>query len=233
MGILKSKRLVNFLVIKLNENFRLRRLGTIFIFMSVVWAASGQVLNYEVVRGSKKLGDMTVKRTSLENQTYYEIESKVTFRILFSFVVDYESTSEYKYGQLIKEYTHNQLSGKTQKKSTIWWDGQVYTLDLDGSRIKVKQPINYSVAAVYYEEPEDQKKVYSPQFGEYLIFKKIKDHVYELESPDGRNEYYYTHGVCTEVKVFRDFAKFSFVMTPESLAAVESKKIVGGGFVVD
>ena len=232
-GILNSKRFANFLVYKLNENFLLKRLITIFISCSVAWAASGQVLNYEVVKGSKKLGDMTVKRTALENQTYYEINSKVTFRILFSFVVDYESTSEYKYGQLVKEYTHNQLSGNTQKKSTIWWDGQTYTLDLDGSRIHVKEPINYSVAAVYYEEPDHQKKVYSPQFGEFLTFKKIKDHVYELESPDGRNEYYYTNGVCTEVKVFRDFAKFSVVMTPESLQAVKSKKIVGGGFVVD
>lgn len=175
---------------------------------------------------------MTVKRTALENQTYYEIDSKVIFRMLFSFVVDYESTSEYKYGQLIKEYTHNQLSGNTQKKSTIWWDGKKYTLDLDGSRITIDKPINYSVAAIYYEEPGDNQKVYSPQFGKYLTFEKISDHVYEMVSPDGRNEYYYTNGICTEVKVFRDFAKFSFVMTPKSLAAVESKKIVGGGFVV-
>lgn len=176
---------------------------------------------------------MTVNRTASENRIYYEIESKVTFRLLFSFVVDYESTSEYKYGQLIKEYTHNELNGNTQKKSTIWWDGSKYTLDLDGSRINMDKPIEYSVAAIYYEEPEHKKKVYSPQFGKYLTFERLREHVYELESPDGRNEYYYTNGVCTEVKVFRDFAKFSFVMTPESLIAVKSKQIVGGGYVVD
>ena len=58
---------------------------------------------------------MTVKRTALEHKTYYEIDSKVTFRILLSFTVDYESTTDYHYGILIKEYTHSQLSGKTQK----------------------------------------------------------------------------------------------------------------------
>jgi len=176
---------------------------------------------------------MTVKRTALENHTYYEIDSKVIFRILFSFTVDYESTSEYKYGKLIKEYTHNQLSGKTQKKSTVWYDGENYTLDLDGSRTTFKGPIEYSVAAIYYEEPEDGQKVYSPQFGEYLTFEKVGEHKYELESPDGINEYYYTLGVCTEVKVFRDFAKFSFVMTPESLTAVKERRILGGGYLVD
>ena len=201
--------------------------------LSVGCLAFGQSLSYEVVKGSKKLGDMTVKRTALKDHTYYEIDSKVTFRLLFSFTVDYESTSEYKYGQLIKEYTHNQLNGSTQKKSTIWWDGSKYTLDLNGSRTEEKAPITYSVAAVYYEEPDDGQQVYSPQFGEYLEFTKLEDHVYEMVSPDGRNEYYYTNGICTEVKVFRDFAKFSFVMTPESLVAVKQKKIVGGGVAVD
>jgi len=176
---------------------------------------------------------MTVKRTALENKTYYEIESKVTFRILLSFTVDYESTSEYKYGQLIKEYTHNQLNGRSQKKSIIWFDGSKYTLDLDGSRTYPKGPIKYSVAAVYYEEPRDGQKVFSPQFGEYMRFEKIGAHTYELDSPDGLNTYTYTNGICTEVKVSRDFAKFSFIMTPESLMAVKQKKIVGGGVAVD
>ena len=179
------------------------------------------------------MGDMTVKRTALENSTYYEIDSEVTFRILLSFTVDYESTSEYKYGKLIKEYTHNRLNGSTQKKSTLWFDGEKYTLDLNGTRYTEKSPINYSVAAIYYEEPKDGQKVYSPQFGEYLEFEKVGDHRYEMESPDGLNIYSYTNGICTEVKVNRDFAKFSFVMAPESLIAVKNKSIIGGGMVVD
>ncbi len=195
--------------------------------------AFSQVLSYDVIRGSKKLGDMTVKRTALENSTYYEIDSEVTFRILLSFTVDYESTSEYKYGKLIKEYTHNRLNGSTQKKSTLWFDGEKYTLDLNGTRYTEKSPINYSVAAIYYEEPKDGQKVYSPQFGEYLEFEKVGDHRYEMKSPDGLNIYSYTNGICTEVKVNRDFAKFSFVMAPESLIAVKNKSIIGGGMVVD
>lgn len=176
---------------------------------------------------------MTVKRTLEENSVYYEIDSKVTFKILFSFSVDYESTSKYEYGKLIKEYTHNRLNGNSQKKSTVWFDGEKYTLDLNGSRTTYEPPINYSVAVVYFEEPEDGQRVFSPQFGEYLRFEQIADGKYELESPDGTNEYTYTNGICSEVKVFRDFAKFSFVMTPESLVAVKQKKIVGGGAVVD
>ncbi|WP_370088781.1 DUF6134 family protein [Ekhidna sp.] len=205
------------------------RSSLIILILSIVSQASmGQTLHYEVVKGSKKLGDMTVDRTISENQVKYEINSQVTFRILFSFTVDYESTSEYKNGRLIKEYTHNMLNGSTQKKSTIWFDGQKYTLDLDGARITVKEPIEYSVAAIYFQEPKDGQRVYSPQFGDYLTFVKIGDHEYEMESPDGLNTYTYINGICSEVKVSRDFAKFYFIMTPESLLAVKQKKIISG-----
>jgi len=175
---------------------------------------------------------MTAKRTLLEDKTYYDLDSKVTFKLLFSFTVDYKCTSDYKYGQLIKEFTDNELNGSTQKKSTIWWDGIKYTLDLNGSRTEEKSPINYSVAAIFHIEPKDGQKIYSPQFGKYLTLTKIEDHAYEMISPDGKNEYYYTNGTCTEVKLFRDFARFSFVMTPESLMAVKQRK-VGGSKAVD
>lgn len=206
---------------------------TILISLIVFQVALGQTVHYDVVKGSKKLGDMTVKRMLSEDQVKYEIKSKVTFKILFSFSIDYESTSEYKYGQLIKEYTHNELNGSTQKKSTIWFDGEKYTLDLNGSRSTINRRIEYSVATIYFEEPEDGQKVFSPQFGEYLAFKKIDEHQYEMESPDGINLYTYTNGICSEVKVNRDFAKFYFRITEESLLEVQSKKIVGGSLIVD
>lgn len=199
----------------------------------VFQVALGQTVHYNVVKGSKKLGDMTVKRMISDNQINYEIESKVTFRILFSFTVDYESTSEYKYGQLIKEFTHNKLNGSTQKKSTIWFDGKNYTLDLNGSRSSIYDDIKYSVAAIYFEEPKDGQKVFSPQFGDYLTFHKVNEHQYEMESPDGINLYTYTNGICSEVKVNRDFAKFYFKITDESLREVQSNKIVGGTPTVD
>lgn len=206
---------------------------TILTSLIVFQTSIGQTVHYDVVKGSKKLGDMTVKRILSDNQVKYEIDSKVTFRILFSFTVDYESTSEYKYGQLIKEYTHNQLNGSTQKKSTIWFNGDNYTLDLNGSRTSLRDKIEYSVGTIYFEEPKDGQKVFSPQFGEYLTFRKLAEHQYEMESPDGINLYTYTNGICSEVKVNRDFAKFYFRMTEESLLQVQSKKIVGSTPVVD
>jgi hypothetical protein len=196
--------------------------------------ASSQSLQYDVVRGDKKIGDMTVIRKIENESTIYEVESKVVFRLLFSFTVDYESTCEYKNEMLIKEYAHSELNGSTQKKSTIWFDGTSYTLDLDGSKIKLSdKKIDYSVGVVYFIEPKDQQKVFSPRFGQYLTFEKVNSNQYELESPDGLNVYTYLNGICTEVKVSRDFAKFYFKMTPESILAVENKSISSGSSMVD
>lgn len=207
---------------------------TILTIFFVICIASAQTLHYDVVKGDKKIGDMNVSR-SIKNETVnYSVDSKVIFKLLFSFTVNYESTCEYKHGMLIKEYAHSKLNGSTQKKSTIWFNGEKYTLDLDGTKIKLSdKKIEYSVGVIYFQEPYDQQKVYSPQFGKYLTFEKINANQYELESPDGLNLYTYLNGICTEVKVSRDFAKFYFRMTPESVMAVKNMSISSGSNMVD
>ncbi len=211
----------------------MKQIFTILTFLTVVGFASAQTLLYEVVRGDKKIGDMTVVRKMNNESITYDVESQVIFRLLFSFTVDYESTCEYKNGMLIKEYAHSELNGSTQKKSTIWFDGEKYTLDMDGSRIELQEKIDYSIGIVYFNEPRDQQRVFSPRFGRYLTFERVNEHQYELESPDGSNLYTYLNGICTEVKVSRDFAKFSFKMKPESVLAVKNKSISSGSSIVD
>lgn len=209
-------------------------IAPIILCLSVAFTSFAQTLSYEVVKGNKDLGDMKVTRKEMgDGSKAYEIESTVVFKLLFSFTIDFYSESRYEDGVLQREYTINKLSGKTQKESTLTKNGDDYQLILDGFKSYPKGPINYSVTAIYFEEPEDGQKVFSPQFGRYLTFKEIGDHQYEMESPDGTNEYYYLNGICTEVKVFRDFAKFSFIMNEETLYAVKGKKISAGGGMVD
>lgn len=192
-----------------------------------------QTLHYEVIKGDKKIGDMMVKRSHQEGRTYYDVESEVVFKLLFSFTVAYKTASEYHMGQLIKETVHSTLSGKTQHRATVWYDGNDYNLDNGSTVSQFKGPVDYSVTAIYFEEPTNGKPVYSPHFGKYLTFKKTEIGSYELASPDGTNEYFYTHGVCTKVRVIRDFARFSFLLSPESLLAVEANQIEGGRREVD
>ena len=200
------------------------------MFTLLITAASGQILEYEVVKGNKKLGKMTVDRRYGAKTVEYHLKSRVVFRLLFSFTVDYESNSFYENGTLAKEWTISKLNGSTQKESTILKKDPDYELTLNGVRSSEKAPITYSIAAIYYEEPYDGQKVFSPQFGQYLTFKQVAPHQYEMESPDGTNLYTYANGICIEVKVSRDFARFYFKMSPETLYAVKNRadSIVGG-----
>ncbi len=200
------------------------------IFFFAAASASGQILKYEVVKGNKKLGDMIVERRSNNNYIEYHVESKVVFRILFSFTVDYESSSSYVNNVLEKESTVSKLNGSTQKSSVVVREGDNYLHTQNDITTKLDGPITYSVGAIYYNEPYDGQKVYSPQFGQYLTFEKMENHVYKMESPDGTNLYTYMNGICTEVKVSRDFAKFYFRMAPETFYAVQNQvdSIVGG-----
>ena len=207
------------------------RLSTILICCFLIASsASGQILHYEVVKGTKKLGDMTVERKSYNNTIDYYIQSKVVFRILFSFTVDYESRSQYVNNELERESTINKLNGNVQKSSVIVRNGEDYLHTQNEITTPQDGPIDYSVATIYFNEPTPNQQVYSPQFGSYLTFEKIGDHQYKMESPDGTNIYTYMNGICVEVKVSRDFAKFYFKMTPETYYAVENKidSIVGG-----
>ncbi|MEP1095281.1 MAG: DUF6134 family protein [Cyclobacteriaceae bacterium] len=199
------------------------KLSTIIIFLFLAASsANGQMLKYDVVRGTKKLGDMTVERRSYNNEIEYHIKSKVVFRILFSFTVDFECTAFYKNNILERESTVSKLNGSSQKASELVRNGDNYSHTLNDLTTTEEGPIDYSIAAIYFKEPYPNQKVYSAQFGQYLTFEKIGNNVYKMESPDGINIYTYMNGICTEVKVSRDFAKFYFKMAPETFYALKN-----------
>lgn len=170
---------------------------------------------------------MTVTRRTEGQLTTYEIKSEVTFRILFSFTVDFTSFAKYDGSDLVKEYTLNELNGRTQSEGEVIKLEKGYQYITNGIASNISEPIEYSIAAIYFKEPFDGQHVFSPAFGQFLVFKETSDGIYEMESPDGLNVYYYSNGLCTKVDVFRDFAKFSFEMTDKSLSMVHKKSIKG------
>jgi len=202
---------------------KMSKLSAILLFFFfAASSASGQMLKYDVVKGNKTLGKMTVERQSYNNEVEYHIKSKVVFRILFSFTVDFECTALYRDNILESESTVNKLNGSSQKASELVRDGDNYFHTLNDLTTTEKGPIDYTIAAIYFQEPYSGQNVYSPQFGQYLKFEEIGDHVYKMESPDGTNLYTYMNGICTEVKVSRDFATFYFRMAPETLYALKN-----------
>jgi hypothetical protein len=186
-------------------------------------SVSGQTLRYDVVKGSKTLGEMIVKREINGTTEEISFESDVTFRLLFAFNLKFSQYEKFTNGKINWGKALSLLNGRTQKDSKIVTSDKGQMLTLDGVTVKINEPILYSVSQIYYDEPTDGQKVFSQQFGQFLVFKKVGEHKYVLGSPDGDNYYSYKNGICVKVDVERDFANFYFVLQPESLKAVDAK----------
>jgi len=194
--------------------------------LSLSLSAHSQLMIYDVVKGSKKIGNVTVEISNENDQVKYKINSLVKFKILFSFTVKYQMEEKFYNGTLTWGKAHNTLNKRVQKETEIYQnEAGKYVVNIDGvSSVTDEKEIVYSVSKLYTDEPVGMTKVFSQSFGRYLTLTKTDDHTYELDSPDGINYYTYENGVCKEVKVSRDFATFYFRIQEESFAkALETK----------
>ena len=201
----------------------LRSAVTILLFISLLGNISAQTLTFDVVKGNKNLGTMKVSRTVDGATEEIEFESDVTFRVLLSFRIVVTQYEKFRNAHLNWGKSLNLLNGRTQKDTRIVANEKGYLLTLDGVNVQLTEPIEYSVSQIYFTEPRDGQRVFSQTFAQFFHFKKVADHKYQLSSPDGDNYYTYTNGICTEVRVERDFANFNFVIQPNYMKAVKSK----------
>jgi len=193
----------------------------LFLTLSTSVLAFGQNLKYEIVKGDKVIGSLDAIRTVDKEKVIYTLKNRVEFKVLFSFIVQYDLKETFINGILIIGQGKNSLNEASQKETSILKNEKGYLLNLDGTPNQLEdKAINYSVSRIYHEEPHDGKSIYSQYFGRDLHIEKIGDQKYVLTSPDGENEYTYSRGYCTEVKVSRDFATFYIRMDATTLAMV-------------
>lgn len=174
--------------------------------------ANSQTYHYDVVKGNKTLGGMTVVKTTTDSTTSYYVESDVEIKILLTFKIYYELEEIFHHDALVDGNAFNTFNDKMQKQSVVKGDGTRYVVNLNGELHQINESkITYSIPQLYYEEPKHQQKIFSQQFATFLDIINTSPGVYEIESPDGKNIYKYNQdGVCVEVKVSRTFATFYF-----------------------
>ncbi len=195
-------------------------------FLLLSATAQCQLLNYDVVKGKKKKGTVTVEKLSEDGQVKYKIYSKVSFSILFNFTIEYWLEEKFYNDKLTWGKASNTLNDRLQKESEIYInDKGNYAVKIDGvtSSTDINE-LTYSVAKLYNHEPIGLNKVFSQSFGRYLPLTNLGNNAYLLESPDGNNKYTYENGICKEVKLIRDFATFYFRIQEESYARAKKTK---------
>ena len=200
------------------------KIFALIYFLLLASTVQSQVLHYEVVKGSKPLGEMSSHHYRSGDQEFYHIRSDVSFKILFSFNVAYEQKEVFKNDTLIEGTGYNTLNESIQKKTAINKRQNDYQLSFDGVNNRLNEvAIIQSMSQIHFREPTDGASFFSQHFGQSVTFEKIGQHRYAMTSPDGENEYTYENGYCTEIKVVRDYATFYFKMKPETLVRVKNK----------
>ena len=163
----------------------------IIIFFSLLLlcmsGAMAQTIQYDVVKGSRKLGSMEVKRDVTGKGTYFKVESNVEIKVLLTFKIYYFLEEFFENGFLKKGNAHNNLNDKVQKQSVVLGDDQSYVNNLNGNVHQLNESnVNFSIPHLYYNEPIGKEKIFSQQFANagYGIddFKNITLHFFPVAS---------------------------------------------------
>lgn len=165
--------------------------------------------------------DITVVKDDFKQ--IFNVKSEMDFRFLISLKVRFVNYEIFENGVLEEGMINNRMIGFKESEASIRKTIDGYDLLINGSKELVEdKEITYSVSKIYTQEPVDGQKVYSQYYGKYFTFEETGLHHYKFSSPEGDNYYTYEQGICTDIKIERDFATIFFKLKPESLAAVKS-----------
>ncbi|MDW3197300.1 MAG: DUF6134 family protein [Cytophagales bacterium] len=198
------------------------RFLSLIVFAFCLQTATCQSLHYDAVRKEKVIGGMDIVIKKHNDERIYDVRSNMEFRVLVSLKVIFENTETFKNGILQTGSVANKMIGFKENEAHIEKTPDKYHLWINGTPEPIDdQEITYTVSQIYTQEPKDGQKVFSQYYGTYFTFEKTGEHEYKYTSSEGDNHYTYLNGICTDVKVERDFATIYFKLKPESLAAVK------------
>lgn len=203
----KSASLNIFLIIILNQQRTSKKYKTMSIihFIAAICIFGGsittaQTLTYTVYVAGKKSGTLVVKSNKTDNENFF-IHSEANIAVALS-EVNSVSDVYFKNGHLHHSSVIQTINAKEREKTTITYDGTHYYIQRKGEERKsLKNSVLYSIAMMYHTEPTGQKTAFSERYGTFLNIKKLSQHQYQLELPDGKiNTYTYENGICTQVQ---------------------------------
>ncbi len=162
-------------------------------------------------------------RNEGESEAFFQVKSNMEFRFLVSLKVNFINEETFVDGILTKGWVKNEMIGFKENEASISKSANGYDLLINGTKEPIDdKEIKYTVTKIYTQEPENGQKVFSQYYGIHFTFEKTGEHQYKFQSPEGDNFYTYQYGVCTDIRIERDFATIHFRLQPDSFAAVKS-----------
>lgn len=178
----------------------------------IIGSASAQTLIYDVIKGGKNIGTMTVDRHNKNGQWTYSVDSKVNVSVMITVRLSFLLESVFSGNQMISSSSKYIRDDKLKEASYVSWADNKYHINQDNERsVLENERINHCLSSIYFNEPTNVRRVFSERFAAFLDIKPTERHHYELTLPNGRkNIYTYENGICKEVMVDHMLATFYF-----------------------
>lgn len=140
--------------------------------------------NYKVESSDKLVGKIAATRAVDGDYVQYDVTSTVVMTILFEIKVEYKLQATYKNDVLVSSSATVYLNGRTQSDMNCERTGDHYTLLSDGHTTRIYEDIKWSSAKLYFNKPDDVRKVFSETDGTFKTLSKTSDGKYLLKDPE-------------------------------------------------
>jgi hypothetical protein len=180
---------------------------TLFILLAIAVPAQEQRMNYSIIYRDGVVGNMQFYQRKTDQNIYVKVTSNVRIRFIVNVKVDTEEESQFEDGKLVYSSVYRNVNGKQKARKQTKVQGDVYQISSEGKTVTLDNAaINYNLTLLYCSEPVGVHRVYSDNFQQFLNIKKVADHKYKIELPDGNYNYYsFDNGICNLVEVHHSF----------------------------
>jgi hypothetical protein len=180
----------------------------LFLVMICLGLATGtfsqaKTLIYTIKRNGSEVGNVQFTQNTIGNRTTLKMESEVRTRFIFLFTAKAKEETIYDNGVMTWSSIYRKMNGSVKADKKIKATGSMYTIYNENKTENLNNyPIRYNMLSLYTNEPISFSTVFSDNFQQLLTIQTINPHHYKIKFPDGNsNEYFYTNGMCTKVKI--------------------------------
>lgn len=166
-------------------------------------AASAQTVRYTIFVSDEAVGQLTATESAyLGGGTVFNLDSRMTIRLLGSFVIESHQASFFRRAVLQEAEAEVRRDGRLREQCLTKRTGSGYRVTLRGENpLTLAGELTWTVGQLYLHEPKGVRQVYSERLGQLCPVLALGGSLYEVELPNGsRTRYTYERGVCLRME---------------------------------
>lgn len=170
----------------------------------LVKAQATETHHYAIEVAGIRVGTMTaIREQHADNRSTYTLISDVSVKlVVYTVKIYYKSISQYAGKKLMLATVDAQTNRGTYASRTEW-KGDRYVISArqykyDRQAVE-RNPIDFTVSSLYFNEPVNRNKAYAEYFGDYFMLTKTAAGTYRALLDDREDEYVYEKGRLVKV----------------------------------